>query len=120
MQSAYSPRGGFSRKARGEQSSQRCSSRASSVHPRLSRSLTECVSARLIECDLLERCRVGKAWNQPESGLLGAWAERVDGAQLVERRLHGPLAQRALDLMEQGLPLRPIELAGLAVKQVLD
>src|SRR5262245_4153433 len=80
----------------------------------------QCTRSWPFELQVLERRRVWEAVNQPHAGLGDALTDARERAQLVQRRMDHPVVQDALDLMQEHLALRPIELSRLALEQVVD
>src|SRR5262249_44683618 len=77
-------------------------------------------ASRPPELQLLERRDVGKARDEADRGLLHSGTDAGQGRQLVDRREERALVHQALDLMQHRLARGPIQLACLALEEVVD
>src|SRR5262249_35050867 len=72
-----------------------------------------------LEPEVLERAGVREALDQVDAGLLHARADPPDERQLVDRHVNHLVAEDLLDLVERRLALLRIELARLALEEIL-
>src|SRR6266849_6647277 len=74
----------------------------------------------LLELDVLERRRVREARNQTQACLLDARTDPCERTQLVQGRVRHAFVHDVLDLMQERLAFRSIDLASLTLEEILD
>src|SRR4029077_2467812 len=77
-------------------------------------------SARRFEPEVLVRRGVREALDAVDARLLHPRADAPEEGQFVDRHVHRAVLHDLLDLMEHGLALLPVELAGLTLEEALD
>src|SRR5437899_7507171 len=73
-----------------------------------------------LELQVLVRRRVREALDVVDARLLDPWPNAPEERQFVDRHVHHPVVHDLLDLVQHGLALLPIQLASLALVEVLD
>src|SRR5215510_10233041 len=76
-------------------------------------------AALLLELQILVRRGVRMIRDQPEAGLFDARSNRVQEAELPERREHDALVSQTLDLVEQHLATLGIQLPRLLHEKIV-
>src|SRR5206468_6416000 len=75
---------------------------------------------RPLQFHVLQRPRVREAADQVDARLLHARADAPDERQLVDRDVGHPVVEDLLDLVEQRIALLHVQLAHLALEEILD
>src|SRR5213594_4021483 len=75
---------------------------------------------RPLQFHVLQRPRVREAADQVDARLLHARADAPDERQLVDRDVGHPVVEDLLDLVQQRLALLHVQLAHLALEEILD
>src|SRR6266545_4032723 len=78
------------------------------------------IRSRPLQFHVLQRPRVREAADQIDARLLHARADAPDERQLVDRDVGHPIVEDLLDLVQQGLALLHVQLAHLALEEILD
>src|SRR6266446_5248212 len=80
----------------------------------------QCCSSRTGQLQVLVGRGVREAPDMVHAGLLDARADAPEEGQLVDGHVQHAVVHDLLDLVDQGLALLPVHLAGLPLVEVLD
>src|SRR5262249_3441123 len=78
------------------------------------------LSSGTLELHVFQRSGVREASGQVDAGLLHARADAPDERVLVDRHVRDPVVENLLDLVELYLALLDVDLAHLALEEILD